>query len=55
MAWDRVEKKLRASLGTSFFQRIFIFPREISLFFLGKIRTPWKNGISKLVLKGYIA
>jgi hypothetical protein len=29
---------LRASLGTPFSQGIFIFPREISLFSLGKIR-----------------
>jgi hypothetical protein len=46
-----VEIPLRASLGTPFSHVIFIFPREISSFFLGKIGIPWKNGVPKLVLK----
>jgi hypothetical protein len=41
----------RVSLGTLFFQAIFIFPREISSFSLGKIEIPWENGVSKLALK----
>jgi hypothetical protein len=39
---------LRASLGTPFYQGIFIFSREISSFSLGKIGIPWENGVSKL-------
>jgi hypothetical protein len=31
---------IRASLGTIFFHGIFIFPREISSFFLGKVEFP---------------
>jgi hypothetical protein len=42
---------LRASLGTIFSQGIFTFPREISLFSLGKIEITWENGVLKLALK----
>jgi hypothetical protein len=38
---------LRVSLGTPFSQWIFILPREISSFSLGKIGIPWENGVSK--------
>jgi hypothetical protein len=31
---------IRASLVTTFFQEFFIFPWEISLFSLGKIKIP---------------
>jgi hypothetical protein len=41
---------IRTSLGISFFQIIFIFPRKTSSFFLGKIKIPWKNSVSKLTL-----
>jgi hypothetical protein len=41
----------RASLATIFLQGISIFPREISLFSLGKIEIPWKNKVVKLALK----
>jgi hypothetical protein len=44
--------KFRASLGTTFSQGISIFPREISLFSLGKIEIPWKNGVPKLAFIG---
>jgi hypothetical protein len=40
----------RASLGTLFFQVIFIFPKEISSFSLGKIGISYKIGVSKLAL-----
>jgi hypothetical protein len=43
---------LRASLETTFFQGIFIFPREISLFSHGKIEIPWENEVPKLALNG---
>lgn len=43
-------RPLRASLETSFFQGIFIFSSEISLFSLGKIEIPLKNGVPKLAL-----
>jgi hypothetical protein len=42
---------IRASLGTTFSQGIFTFPREISSFSLGKIEIPWENGVPKLALK----
>jgi hypothetical protein len=45
---------LRASLKTPFSQAIPIFPREISLFFLGKIGIPWKNGVPKLGLNSLL-
>ena len=35
---------LRASLRTTFSQRIPIFTRENELIFLGKIEILWKNG-----------
>jgi hypothetical protein len=41
---------LKASLETTFFHGIFVFPREISLFSLGKIEIPWENRVSKLAL-----
>jgi hypothetical protein len=43
---------IRTSLGISFSHEIFIFPREFSLFSLGKTEIPWKNGVPKLVLRG---
>jgi hypothetical protein len=46
--WHAVKSFLRASLGTPFSQGIFIFPREISLFFIGKMKIPWENGVPKL-------
>jgi hypothetical protein len=46
---------IRASLGTTFSQGIFTFPREISLFSLGKIEILWENGVSKLALLYAIA
>jgi hypothetical protein len=42
---------LRPSLETTFSHRVFIFPREISSFSLGKIEIPWKNVVPKLALK----
>jgi hypothetical protein len=42
---------LRASLGTRFSQRIFIFPRENVLTSLGKMKNPWENEVSKLALR----
>jgi hypothetical protein len=38
-------------LGTLFSQMIFIFPREISSFSLGKIGIPWENDVPKLALR----
>jgi hypothetical protein len=38
-------------LGTIFSHGIFIFPREISSFFLGKMKIPWENGVPKLALR----
>jgi hypothetical protein len=35
-------------------KRFTFFPREISSFFLAKMRIPWKNEVTKLALKGYI-
>jgi hypothetical protein len=47
-----IEKQtLRASLGTLFSHKIFIFAREISSFSLGKIGIPWENVVTKLALK----
>jgi hypothetical protein len=43
---------LRASLATLISHRIFIFPKEINSFSLGKIEIPWKNIVPKLVLRG---
>jgi hypothetical protein len=40
-----------ASLGTSFPQVFFIFPREISSFSLVKIEISWENGVPNLALK----
>jgi hypothetical protein len=41
----------RASLATPHYHGFFfIFPREISLFSLGKMRIPWKNRVAKLGL-----
>jgi hypothetical protein len=37
-----------------FSKRFTFFPREISSFFLAKMRIPWKNEVTKLALKGYI-
>jgi hypothetical protein len=42
---------LRASLEISFFPRIYIFPREISSFSLGKIGIPWESSVPKLPLR----
>jgi hypothetical protein len=41
----------RASLGTYFFERIFIFLRKNSSFFHEKIEIPLENRVSKLGLK----
>jgi hypothetical protein len=46
---------LRASLGTQFSQGISIFPRDISLFSLGKIVIRWENGVPKLALNIYFS
>jgi hypothetical protein len=47
-----IEKQtLRASLGTLFSHKIFIFLWEISSFSLGKIGIPWENVVTKLALK----
>jgi hypothetical protein len=45
---------LRARLGNSFSQGVFIFPREISSFSLGKMKIPWKNEVPKLVLNVFV-
>jgi hypothetical protein len=45
--------QFRASLVTPFSQGIYIFPREISSFSLGKIKIPGKNGVPKLVLNSF--
>jgi hypothetical protein len=41
---------IRASLGTSIFQGISIFPWENELISLGKIEIPWEIGVPKLAL-----
>jgi hypothetical protein len=41
---------LRASLGTTFSQGIFISPRKNKLISYGKIEIPWENGVPKLDL-----
>jgi hypothetical protein len=38
-------------LGTLISHGIFIFPREISSFFLGKMKIPWEISVPKLALK----
>jgi hypothetical protein len=45
---------LRTSLGTPFSHGIFIFPKEISSFFLGKIRISWENVVPKLALTFFV-
>jgi hypothetical protein len=56
--WSRLWREprhqchLRASLGTPFSQGIFIFQREISSFFHGKIEIPWEKEVPKLALIG---
>jgi hypothetical protein len=52
MAMNRVPQMttIRASLGTSIFQGISIFPWENELIFLGKIEIPWEIGVPKLAL-----
>jgi hypothetical protein len=42
---------IRASLGTLISHGIFIFPREISLFSLGKMKIPWEISVPKLALR----
>jgi hypothetical protein len=42
---------LRASLETLISHGIFIFPREISSFSLGKMKIPWEISVPKLALK----
>jgi hypothetical protein len=42
---------IRASLGTPFFQGVFIFARENKLISLGKMEI--QNGVSKLCLRGW--
>jgi hypothetical protein len=45
---------IRASLGTTFSQGFFIFPKKISSFSLGKLKIPWKNVVAKLALTKYL-
>jgi hypothetical protein len=45
---------LRASLGTLISHGIFIFPREISSFSLGKMKIPWEISVPKLALNGKV-
>jgi hypothetical protein len=45
---------IRASLGTLISYGIFIFPREISSFFLGKIKIPWEISVPKLALSWFL-
>jgi hypothetical protein len=47
---DLVIFPLRASLGTLISHGIFIFPREISSFSLGKMKIPWEISVPKLAL-----
>jgi hypothetical protein len=42
---------IRASLGTLISHGIFIFPREISSFSLGKMKIPWEISVPKLALR----
>jgi hypothetical protein len=49
--YSREIKYLRASLETLFFQGFFVFQREISSFFLGKLEIPWENSVVKLALR----
>jgi hypothetical protein len=44
----------RASLGTTFFQGFFVFPREISSFSLGKLKIPWEIAVAKLALRDVV-
>jgi hypothetical protein len=48
---DKPPLPLRASLGTLISHGIFIFPREISSFSLGKMKIPWEISVPKLTLK----
>jgi hypothetical protein len=41
-------------LGTLISHGIFIFPREISSFSLGKIKIPWEISVPKLALRVFI-
>jgi hypothetical protein len=47
----RIIIHLRASLGTTIFQRVFIFPWENKLISLGKIEIPWEIVVPKLAFK----
>jgi hypothetical protein len=49
---EKCHKSFRASLRTLFSQEIFIFQREISSFYLGKMKILLKNRVPKLTLKG---
>jgi hypothetical protein len=42
-----------ASLGTPFYQGIFIFPWENELISLGNIEILWENSVSKLALRAF--
>jgi hypothetical protein len=45
----------RASLGTLISHGIFIFPRAISSFSLGKMKIPWEISVPKLALTFFIS
>jgi hypothetical protein len=48
--FEGILSTFRASLGTLISHGIFIFPREISSFFLGKMKILWEISVPKLVL-----
>jgi hypothetical protein len=49
--FNSVWPSVRVSLGTLISHGIFIFPREISSFSLGKMKIPWEISVPKLALK----